>query len=225
MSSPSALEEARRKEFRLNGFVVLRGFLPPDLVRAMHEQLLPLVLAEHERATRGESQALRSPGRLSLDLGHAIRVLGGPLGDERYARHPEIEDLVRSILGPDGTWKRGWTQVECAFLGSAFMSWHSDVPFDAAASDEAPRTTRLTYNIPLVDFTWANGTLEMLPGTQRLPRRFLADRFHDIQVYPVPLHLRVGDAILRDGNTLHRGTPNLTDAPRPMLDQTYKLVP
>ena len=30
------------------------------------------------------------------------------------------------------------------------------------------------------------------------------------------------DAILRDGNILHRGTPNLTDAPRPMLDQTYK---
>jgi hypothetical protein len=31
-----------------------------------------------------------------------------------------------------------------------------------------------------------------------------------------------GDALLRDGNGLHRGTPNLTDEPRPMLDQTYK---
>jgi hypothetical protein len=28
--------------------------------------------------------------------------------------------------------------------------------------------------------------------------------------------------MLRDGNTLHRGAPNLTDTPRAMLDQTYR---
>lgn len=223
MSTSSSTRDARCKEFRLNGFVVLPGFLPRDLVQAMHDQLLPILLAEHERFARGESRAFRSPGRLSLDLAHHIRVLAGPLADERYARHPEIEDLVRAILGPDGTWKRGWTQVECAWPESRHMNWHSDVPLDGAAST-APGTTRVTYNIPLVDFTWANGTLELLPGTHVQPRAFLADTFHDVRVYPVPLHLRLGDAILRDGNTLHRGTPNLTAAPRPMLDQTYKRI-
>jgi hypothetical protein len=28
--------------------------------------------------------------------------------------------------------------------------------------------------------------------------------------------------VLRDGNTLHRGAPNLVDTPRAMLDQTYR---
>jgi len=224
VSTPRAIHDSRCKEFRLNGFVVLRGFLPRDLVQAMHEQLLPLLLAEHERYARGESRAFRSLGRLSLDIGHSIRVLGGPLADERYLRHPEIEELVRAILGPEGTWKRGWTQVECAWKECRHMNWHSDVPLADAAATGVPRTTRITYNVPLVDFTWANGALEMLPGTHLHPRPFLADPFHDVRVYPVPLDLSVGDALLRDGNTLHRGTPNLTDTPRPMLDQTYKSI-
>jgi hypothetical protein len=41
-------------------------------------------------------------------------------------------------------------------------------------------------------------------------------------VYGVRPDLRRGDAMLRDGNTLHRGAPNLTDTPRAMLDQTYR---
>jgi len=43
-------------------------------------------------------------------------------------------------------------------------------------------------------------------------------------VYPHRLRLHPGDAVLRDGNLLHRGTPNLTDRVRPMLDQTYKKI-
>jgi hypothetical protein len=30
--------------------------------------------------------------------------------------------------------------------------------------------------------------------------------------------------MLRDGNALHRGTPNLTDTPRILLGQTYKAL-
>jgi len=30
--------------------------------------------------------------------------------------------------------------------------------------------------------------------------------------------------MLRDGNTLHRGAPNLTETPRAMLDQTYRVA-
>jgi ectoine hydroxylase-related dioxygenase (phytanoyl-CoA dioxygenase family) len=103
------------------------------------------------------------------------------------------------------------------------MDWHSDLTHDETAEEGA--MTRVTYNIPLVEFTWCNGAMEMMPGTHHLPRSFLADPFKDVaHIYPVPLRLRLGDALLRDGNGLHRGTPNLTDAPRPMLDQTYKAI-
>jgi ectoine hydroxylase-related dioxygenase (phytanoyl-CoA dioxygenase family) len=104
------------------------------------------------------------------------------------------------------------------------MDWHSDIPLEGAAEpDAACRPSRVTYNIPLVDFNWANGAMELLPGTHHLPRSYLAQSIFDVEnLYPVCLRMNRGDALLRDGNGLHRGTPNLTDEPRPMLDQTYK---
>jgi ectoine hydroxylase-related dioxygenase (phytanoyl-CoA dioxygenase family) len=85
------------------------------------------------------------------------------------------------------------------------------------------RAHRMAFNIPLVDFTWCSGAMEMLPGSHHLRRGFPS--VSDLpRVYPVRLELRLGDAVLRDCNCLHRGTPNLTDHVRPMLDQTYKRV-
>lgn len=43
------------REFRLNGFVILRRFLPVDLVTAMHEQIQPILSGEFERARKGEA--------------------------------------------------------------------------------------------------------------------------------------------------------------------------
>jgi len=211
-------------EFRLNGFIVFKSFLDPEWVRAVAEQMEPLLRGELERATQGASQTQRSARRLAFDVGRYADLLGGPLADARYRRHPLIEQLVGRIFGPGVEWRRGWTQVECVWSGSVHMDWHSDQTMDETPDpSRVTDTLRLTYNIPLVDFTWANGAMEMIPGTHHLSRAFLARPLHDIaHIYPVPLRLRVGDALLRDGNVLHRGTPNLTDRPRPMLDQTYK---
>ncbi|TDI11895.1 MAG: hypothetical protein E2P04_06970 [Acidobacteria bacterium] len=128
-------KELLLREFRLNGFVILRNLLPPDLVTRMYEDLAPVLATEYRTLQSGKS------------------------------------------------------------------------------------------NIPLVDFSWRTGPIEFLPGSHLQPRSFQSYSFVQIpHVYPVAPQLRRGDALLRDGNLLHRGTPNLTDAPRPMLDQTYKIV-
>src|SRR5262245_45568609 len=151
--------------------------------------------------------------------------MGGPLADPRYRKHPVIEELVGEILGSTGPWQRGWSQVECCYKGSEYMSWHSDQMAEDTPDPDAPnRTVRVTYNIPLVDFTRENGGTEFLPGSHLQPRNFLSTSFQNIAVYPVLPPLRRGDALLRDGNTLHRGIPNLLERPRPMLDQTYRTV-
>ena len=65
--------------------------------------------------------------------------------------------------------------------------------------------------------------MELLPSTHLLSRAYLSRSVHDVpHLYPVRLDLAVGDAILRDGNGLHRGSPNVSEAPRLMLDQTYR---
>jgi hypothetical protein len=212
------------RELELNGFVVLREFLPRDLVTSMHEELAPLLEAEHARAEADGYSKGRSKGRLSLHVGPHADLMRGALADERYRHHPVIEELVDTVLGA-GLWERGWSVVEAVWRGAEFMGWHSDQKLEDTPDLDGPHeAVRLTYNIPLVDFTWANGATEFIPGSHRLPRRFhdTGDLLEVPNLYPVRLDLRRGDAVLRDGNALHRGTPNLTEKPRPMLDQTYK---
>lgn len=214
------------RELELNGFVVLRSFLPVDLVQALYDQILPLLRGEYAKAEGQGWKNARGPSRLAFDVGSYGKMLGGPLADDRYLRHPIIEELVDAILLPD-SWKRGWTNVEAAFRGSQHMSWHSDQKVEETPDPDGPhQVLRVTYNIPLVDFHWANGATEFVPGSHRMARSFLARGVVDIpNLFFVRLDLRRGDAVLRDGNTLHRGTPNLTDEPRAMLDQTYKKIP
>jgi len=212
------------QEFQLNGFIVLRDFLPLDYVDALREQLSPLMLGEYEKAQGDEFSRGRGAGRLAIHLDQYAKLLGGPLDDDRYRRHPVIDELVDAIMG-QGSWKRGWTLVEAAWKGSRHMAWHSDQKLDDTPDlDAEHEPIRVTYNIPLTEFSAVNGATEFIPGSHRLPRSATRDLpiLSIPHVFPVLLGLRKGDAVLRDGNGLHRGTPNLSDEPRFMLDQTYK---
>lgn len=208
------------REFELNGFVILRGFLSRDVVHRMHEQLMPLLEAEYRKAVADDWSRGRSSGRLALRLEQYVRLPIGPLRDPCFSANPIIEELVDELLG-GGQWKRGWTNVEACWKGSEYMDWHPDqAPGHGDAQDQPNETVRVTYNIPLVDFTWKTGAMELLPATHRTPRNWGGPR-EVANLYPHLLRLDRGDALLRDGNIFHRGTPNLSDAPRPMLDQTY----
>jgi ectoine hydroxylase-related dioxygenase (phytanoyl-CoA dioxygenase family) len=102
------------------------------------------------------------------------------------------------------------------------MQWHADS--DDAYLEGPVRTERFTFNIPLVDVNDAIAPMEVVPGSHRM--HHVETRYIDTieQNHSVKLLTRRGDCIVRDGNMLHRGTPNLTDRPRIMLDQTYRAV-
>lgn len=222
-----ALDERQKKlwlrELELNGFVVLRRFLPLELVRAMREELEPLLDAEYAKAKADDFKQGRNRGRLSLHIGEYADLLRGALADERYRRNPIVEELLDAVMGP-GRWTRGWTVVEAVWDEADFMAWHSDQKVEDTPDMDAPHETiRMTFNIPLVDFTWQSGATEYIPGSHRLPRRFHTEGLAGIPtIHSTRIDLWLGDALLRDGNVLHRGTPNLSGEVRPMLDQTYK---
>ena len=226
MSIDPRQKELWLTEFQLNGFIILRNFLPVDFVRSMREELEPLLEAEHATAEQDGYAKGRSIGRLSLKIAPFADLMRGALADERYRNNPIILELVDAIIGK-GRWKLGWTVVEAVWKGAGFMNWHSDQKLEDTLDLDAPHEPhRVAYNIPLVDFTWSSGAMEVIPGSHRLPRRFLStlDLREVPNIYPSRLDLRLGDAVLRDGNCLHRGTPNLVESPRPMLDQTYKRI-
>jgi len=206
-------------ELRLNGFIVLRNFLPRDFMEALDAQVRPLVMGYAERVAQGDTSIVRGHNRVSIDLEPYAKVLAGPLLDARLRRHPEITEMLDTVMG---SWRESSLFAECPLPGSEYMTWHPDT--DDAFLSHPLRTERMTFNVPLGDVNDANAPMEIIPGSHRLHHHDVKEIYSIRQVHAVRLLTSTGDCILRDGNALHRGTPNLTSSPRVMLGQTYKLV-
>lgn len=83
--------------------------------------------------------------------------------------------------------------------------------------DFRPPSDYIVFNVILTETTTDNGATEILPGTQ-------ADRYDYRSLYSSGVIDRVqaftakpGDILVRWGSVWHRGTPNRSDTPRPML--------
>ena len=121
---------------KLNGYVILRGFLPLDLIESLHAQVSPL-LEGSIRRLKGDSSELRGPRRICIDLPPFIKHLGGPLEDPRFRRHPIVEELADAVLG---RWRYGVTKAECPLPGSQYMQWHADSDGSGASRDPSGRS-------------------------------------------------------------------------------------
>src|SRR6266581_2900066 len=168
-----------------------------------------------------DEKAARRLRLLPVERGHhqvgCLPVVNHLEGAAQCARRDVIHERTPAL----GRWRRGRTKAECPFKDADTMPWHPDVPNDETHDPaRPPRPTRLTFNVPLVDINDANGPMEIVPGSHRMHHRGAQDYIYDLpQIYGVKILLRRGDAMLRDGNALHRGTPNLTERPRLLLDQ------
>lgn len=135
--------------------------------------------------------------------------------------HPLVTGLCERMLGPD------WTVVELAFdvplPGAADQPWHRDFPMPPATRD-AGVLTSLAFNATAVPVTAAMGPLEIAPGTQ-----WEDGAGFEHGMFPPPERdadwvararrrmPALGDASVRTGLTLHRGTANRSAVARPVL--------
>ncbi len=135
--------------------------------------------------------------------------------------HPWVTALSERILGPD------WAVAEIGFdvplPGALDQPWHRDFRMPEPTRADG-RLTSLAFNVTTVTVTPEMGPLEVAPGTQRE----LGDDF-DHGMFPaagatgpyaaaaVRKFPRVGDASVRTGLMLHRGTRNFSSVSRPVL--------
>jgi hypothetical protein len=84
----------------------------------------------------------------------------------------------------------------------------------------------IVINVPVVDMDASNGSTELWPGTHRDTSKLLGDdikvpeeqliRRAEVQP-PLQPSVRAGSVLIRDMRMWHRGMPNHTDRPRPMI--------
>lgn len=104
--------------------------------------------------------------------------------------------------------------------GSDYQETHRD--YRPLFSDQVVTPLyALAVNFPLVDVTEENGAFQMARGTHVIPREEGLAKVASGEIPMESFPMKLGDAMIRTPLALHRGTPNRTDRPRPMVVLGY----
>jgi ectoine hydroxylase-related dioxygenase (phytanoyl-CoA dioxygenase family) len=195
--------EAFRRGYDENGYYIFRNLVPGDALSALRGRLSEAF----ERAER-EGGLFAGGGRIS---GHLNCFPGA---ESRFAyeaiERRGIVDLVRACLpGLQGT-----LRVGCNFNLPNSVPQHYHV--DSQFLDEF-----VVVNVAVVDTDLVNGAIDVLPGTHKQFYRYWQFAARRLNRLTTRLPLKRGDVLVRSSNLWHRGMPNRSAAPRPMLAFTF----
>lgn len=196
-----------------DGIIGYKGAFPRAWVEQLHEDVL-----------RAYAEALQRPGG-AVGRGpqrHYVEIHPEDIhGFVDLVTHPWVIAVCETVLGPE------YKVVEIGFdvpnPGALNQPWHRDFP---APPDTlyGRRLNSLAFNLTTVDVTEDMGPFEIAPGTQwDLPEGFEHGMFPPKELYPryearSSMRLpQMGDISARSALTIHRGTANRSDRPRPAL--------
>jgi hypothetical protein len=196
-----------------DGIIGLKGAFGRDWVLRMAEDIRQLF----EEARSAPHGALpRGPQRWYVEV-QPERVRGFP----DIATHPWFVSVCEAVLGPD--YRIVEIGFDIPFPGAADQPWHRDFP-SPEATLKGRRLNSLAFNLTAVDTTLEMGAFEIAPGTQwddlsactneMFPPRELWPRYEERKVQKLA---QMGDISARSALTVHRGTANRSDVPRPVL--------
>ena len=196
------------------GIIALRG----AFTREWADQLASDIWRCYDEATAVPGGALpRGPERFYVEV--QPEKIAGCVD---IATHPWFVAVCRSVLGDD--YKIVEVGFDIPFPGAKDQPWHRDFP-SPEATLKGRRLNSLAFNLTVVDTRPEHGPFEIAPGTQwddigddardgMFPARALWPRYIQRAVQKLPQR---GDISARSALTIHRGTANVSDEPRPVL--------
>ncbi len=112
---------------------------------------------------------------------------------------------------------------DVALPGSQHQALHADYqrPLFAESPGLLLPTYILVASFGLVPIPPALGPIEIAPGTHRMPRQEALAAVDSGEIARQPVALEIGDVLIRHPWALHRGTPNRTHQPRPLVTIRY----
>jgi hypothetical protein len=190
-----------------DGFCILPEHFPRETLDAWRAAFTPL-LTEHI-AREGH---LRNRGAARY---YVTLPFDAPFADPAVYEDPDVLAIVERLAGVDFTMVQ--LATDTPLLGSEYQEVHRDTPplFPETGQETPP--FQLAVNFPLVEVTPENGPFEVARGTHLLPKEDALRLIERGEINLEALTMRLGDVMVRDVRALHRGTPNRTNAPRPMV--------
>lgn len=196
------------EQLRVNGFVVLPERLPEPLVTRMRQRFDEL-LAE---------RVAQSPTNRGVNRYQMYLPWEPPLADPLLYENDGVIRVAEAVMEPDLTLR--YFASDTPLPGSDYQKVHSDTRFLFPEAALPVPCYGLVLNVPLVDCTEENGSLEFWPSTHLTPGRADLERLA-AGLPSLRANLKAGSLLLRDLRMWHRGTPNRSAAPRPHLAVVY----
>ena len=196
-----------------DGIIGLKGAFSPDWADALNRNIMDLF--EEAKAIRGGALP-RGPQRWYVEV-QPERVDGFV----DIATHPWFVAVCEAVLGPQ--YKVVEIGFDIPFPGARDQPWHRDFK-SPDATLAGRRLNSLAFNLTTVDTRPEHGAFEIAVGTQwddiigakddMFPAKELWGRYIERAVPKLPQRV---DISARSALTIHRGTANRSNEPRPVL--------
>jgi ectoine hydroxylase-related dioxygenase (phytanoyl-CoA dioxygenase family) len=222
-TSPITSEHAR--QFREEGFFVVRGILPPGDLEALR--------GECERFIDEREREMDRLGVDKIDLDHRgsryfLHAYGKSPAVERFLSSDLMVQIAQAALGDTVYLFNEQYVVKAAEQGMKF-SWHQDSGFI-----DYPHRPYLTCWIALDDMSEANGTVYLLPysraGTRDVVKHVRDEQSNDMIGYfgddpGDPVIVPAGSIACFSTTLFHRSGTNTTDRMRRVYVAQYSAEP
>jgi hypothetical protein len=208
MRYTAAEHDAFARDFNRDSLVILRDHIPRQKLARWAEAFPPLLQAQIAREKQASS---RGAQRYYVTL-----PFTGLWADPEIYEDPDLLAVVQRVAGPEPVMCQ--LASDTPLKGSDYQSWHADTPalFPEWNTNDTP-SFQLAVNFALCDVGEDNGPFETTFGTHRMNKEEALAGLADGTIAQHRLPMRMGDVMIRDVRAVHRGTPNRTDRPRPMV--------
>lgn len=200
-------------EVRDEGYTILREFIPVSDIDDLAAHFQPILERRIQSAPPD-----RGPGRFYSTVPFTF-----PFANASVFADPFLLEILEGIVGTDFVMCQMASDTPVA--GSEYQQIHRDTEglfFDDSSHYIETPAYQLGVNFPLCDITSDDiGPLEIAKNTHMLTSHDQNELIASKAVKLEALYMKKGDVLIRDVRCLHRGTPNVTDKPRPMMVMGY----
>ncbi|MBM0744217.1 phytanoyl-CoA dioxygenase family protein [Phormidium sp. CLA17] len=207
--SPTDLDQLAA-DLNRDGICVIRGLFDRTVIEAWAVAFDALF---QERQQRPGGVAPRGTAR-----GYVTLPWVAPFADPAVFANPTILGVLDRVFYQE--YKLVQLAADIPMQGSEYQEIHRD--FRPLFSDQIVTPLyALAVNFPLVEVTAENGPFEMARGTHVMSRDEGLAKIQAGEISMEQFYMQPGDVMIRSPLALHRGTPNHTPQPRPMVVLGY----